>query len=212
MKVCEIFHSVQGEIDVGVPMIFIRLSGCNMKPKCKFCDTSYSWNDGKEMSLYEIKEKIKKYDCRNICFTGGEPSLQIDEIEELIMMLQFENSYKFYLETNGTFFLSHKQINLFEKISCSPKKQKIDEVCLIRFGVFGHCRFKFVYENKKDLWWEKVIEDCMIGKNNVYIMSEGKTREQQLSRMKEVVEYCKQKQFNFTPRLHTLVWGSKKGV
>lgn len=36
MKVCEIFHSIQGEgINVGIPMHFVRLSGCNLK--CRWC-------------------------------------------------------------------------------------------------------------------------------------------------------------------------------
>ena len=45
MKVNEIFKSIQGEgILMGLPTIFIRLTGCNLR--CKWCDTTYSYYEG----------------------------------------------------------------------------------------------------------------------------------------------------------------------
>ena len=55
LKVNKIFYSIQGEgARVGIPMIFIRLSGCNLK--CSFCDTDHKIY--KMMSISEIKKKI----------------------------------------------------------------------------------------------------------------------------------------------------------
>ena len=69
MKITEIFHSIQGEIDVGKPSIFIRTSTCNMEPKCKFCDTKYSWEETEDTKMSIIKDEIRKFNCNHIVFT-----------------------------------------------------------------------------------------------------------------------------------------------
>ena len=65
-KINEIFYSLQGEgYHTGIPAIFVRFSGCNMK--CSFCDTLHE--DGIMMSdvygltkvwwmLYIMKENM----------------------------------------------------------------------------------------------------------------------------------------------------------
>ena len=55
MLISEIFYSVQGEGELtGVPSVFIRTSGCNLR--CRWCDTPYaSWNpEGTAMSIDQI--------------------------------------------------------------------------------------------------------------------------------------------------------------
>ena len=74
MRISEIFHSIQGEgLLAGVPSVFIRTSGCNLR--CRWCDTPYaSWNpEGEEMGLKVIMERVSGYDCRHVVLTGGEP-------------------------------------------------------------------------------------------------------------------------------------------
>ena len=99
MKINEIFFSLQGEGKwTGLPNIFIRTSGCNLR--CSFCDTKYAYEDGKEMSLDEILNEISKYSCKKICLTGGEPLWQ-NEIILLIDQL-LKRDYEICLETNGS--------------------------------------------------------------------------------------------------------------
>src|SRR5271154_6718268 len=77
VKIAEIFYSVQGEgVLTGVPSIFVRTSGCNLR--CSWCDTPYtSWNpEGEEMSVEAILDRV--YECpaaRHVVVTGGEPMI-----------------------------------------------------------------------------------------------------------------------------------------
>ena len=62
MRVSEIFHSLQGEGGLtGVPSVFIRTSGCNLR--CTWCDTPYaSWNpEGEQRSVAQIVAEVEKH-------------------------------------------------------------------------------------------------------------------------------------------------------
>ncbi|RLF30939.1 MAG: hypothetical protein DRM98_06200, partial [Thermoplasmata archaeon] len=77
MKINEIFYSIQGEGKwTGLPNIFIRTAGCNLR--CTFCDTKYAYENGVELQVEEIINKITQYPCKHVCITGGEPLLQED--------------------------------------------------------------------------------------------------------------------------------------
>ena len=209
MQISEIFYSIQGEIDVGKPVIFIRFSGCNLirlGKGCKFCDSIYA-EQGIEMTNEEILDEIKKYPCKNVVITGGEPLLQKDKLIKLFDLLENRN-YNIDIETNGTLFDFNLLWN-FSYINCSPKKQAIDIDVLKKMSNMN-ARFKFVYESKDECWWEKIIEKLNIDKERVWIMSEGKTRKEQLQKSEEVIKYCKEKGYNFTPRLHTLIWDNRR--
>ncbi len=102
MKITEIFTSIQGEGRyIGKPQTFIRLSGCNMR--CSYCDTKYSWKDGREKSVDSIMKKVKSLGLKSVCITGGEPMLQAKELKELLKKLK-KCSYETVLETNGTLY------------------------------------------------------------------------------------------------------------
>ncbi len=82
MRISEIFYSIQGEGRLlGVPSVFIRTSGCNLR--CRWCDTPYtSWQpEGKAWSVKKILGEIAKYPTRHVVITGGEPLLAPDIAE-----------------------------------------------------------------------------------------------------------------------------------
>ena len=117
LKVNEIFYSLQGEgANTGMPVIFIRLSGCNLK--CSYCDTDHS--SYTEMDIDEICNQLQKYSlCKKVIFTGGEPLLQLTPKQ--VDILQFLN-YSVAVETNGTLPLYKGEVNFdFDYVSVSPK-------------------------------------------------------------------------------------------
>lgn len=99
LKVNEIFYSIQGESTyAGLPCVFIRLTGCNLR--CNYCDTSYAFEQGDDLTFDEIQRKVNEYNCSLIEITGGEPLLQAgvrDLIEKFIAQQKMV-----LVETNGT--------------------------------------------------------------------------------------------------------------
>ena len=107
-KINEIFDSVQGEgLYLGEKQIFVRFFNCNLS--CTYCDTKldrFTEYEPKEL-FEEIKLYRDKYN--SISFTGGEPLLYADFLEE-IFKLTSGGGHKHYLETNGTLFSELEQL------------------------------------------------------------------------------------------------------
>src|SRR5689334_20424145 len=104
MKIAEIFYSIQGEgILAGVPSVFVRTSGCNLR--CSWCDTPYtSWNpEGEEMMIGAIVERVTSSPAaRHVVITGGEPMIAkgIVELSETLR----DRGLHITVETAGTVF------------------------------------------------------------------------------------------------------------
>ena len=102
MNINEIFLSIQGEgLYTGEKMVFIRTEYCNLR--CSWCDTKYSFYEGREMSIGEITDAVERLNSEHranwICLTGGEPLLQRD-VSHLVNSLS--KSYNILLETSGS--------------------------------------------------------------------------------------------------------------
>lgn len=131
LNVNEIFYSLQGEGGrTGQASIFIRLAKCNLK--CSFCDTDFE--RGVKMTLDEVLQEIEPYGCRWIIWTGGEPTLQLND---KVVTYFKEKGYMQAIETNGT----RRVPEGIDYITCSPKqhfekvKELIPEVDELRFPI-----------------------------------------------------------------------------
>jgi len=118
MNVSEIFLSLNGEgLLIGVPTIFVRLSGCNLQ--CTWCDTTYAWEKGTEKTIKQVIEEVRTCDngfCDWVLITGGEPLLQ--EIDGLVRKLK--NEYKIGIETNGSIYKDVLQMCDFISADIKP--------------------------------------------------------------------------------------------
>jgi 7-carboxy-7-deazaguanine synthase len=102
LKVNEIFYSIQGESTwAGYPCAFVRLTGCNLR--CAYCDTSYAYEDGREMSVSEIVDAVSAFPASLVEITGGEPLFQ-PKTHQLIRALA-DRGLPVLLETNGSISL-----------------------------------------------------------------------------------------------------------
>src|SRR4051812_49262556 len=116
MKLSELFYSIQGEGKlVGVPSVFVRASGCNLR--CVWCDTPYaSWNpEGDDISVAEIVRRVEEFPAKHVVVTGGEPMIMPDVVE-LCEALR-ENNHHITIETAATVY---KPLPL-DLASLSPK-------------------------------------------------------------------------------------------
>jgi 7-carboxy-7-deazaguanine synthase len=158
MKVCEIFTSIQGESSyVGVPCTFIRMTGCNLR--CSYCDTTYAYYEGRELSIEEILGQVKRAGINLVEITGGEPLLQ-REVYPIIKRL-IKDGYKVLLETNGS--LSIKNVDKKALIILdmkTPGSGMSDKMDLSNIEIVKHTdEIKFVITSRTDYEWSKRLID-----------------------------------------------------
>jgi 7-carboxy-7-deazaguanine synthase len=160
LKVNEIFYSIQGESSyAGLPFVFLRLTGCNLR--CSYCDTRYAYDEGEELEVHNIIDKLAFYKCAMVEITGGEPLIQ-NETPSLVYEL-LEKDYKVLLETNGSKDISKldKRCVKIVDIKCpsSGMSAKNDLENLNR--LMNKDEIKFVIGNREDYEYAKEILDSI---------------------------------------------------
>lgn len=158
MKITEIFFSLQGETSlVGLPTVFIRLTGCLLR--CGYCDTSYAFSGGKNYSIDEVLSEIKKYKTRYCTVTGGEPLAQKECIDLLKQLC--DEGYIVSLETSGALDISQvdprviKIVDIKTPGSLESSKNNFNNVGYL----LPHDQIKFVICDQNDYEWSKKIID-----------------------------------------------------
>jgi 7-carboxy-7-deazaguanine synthase len=156
IRISEIFYSLQGESNtVGLPTVFVRLTGCPLR--CNYCDTSYAFTGGVKMSLVDILAEIKKYDCKAVCVTGGEPLAQ-PACLDLLTQLADEN-FTVSLETSGALDISKvdsriiKVMDLKTPSSSEVEKNRYENIEFLT----AQDQVKFVIADDDDYDWAKKI-------------------------------------------------------
>lgn len=231
MRIAEIFHSIQGEGSlVGVPSVFIRTSGCNLR--CSWCDTPYaSWQpEGDEVDNENIVARVKALGARHVVVTGGEPMIA-SGIRDLLAQLKTEGVH-ITIETAGTVEPSGAICDL---ASISPKlsnsipdvfragqgwverheRTRLQPNVLRQWCEFYPFQLKFVIASDRDLLEMKSLLDEIgipIPPDQILLMPEGTSPEVIHSRNFLLVEACKTHGYRYSPRLHIDLFGNQRGT
>ncbi|MBI4716736.1 MAG: 7-carboxy-7-deazaguanine synthase QueE [Planctomycetes bacterium] len=228
MKISEIFFSIQGEGKLaGVPSVFVRTSGCNLR--CTWCDSPYtSWNpEGEAMEPDQILDRLSDFPTRYVVLTGGEPLIATG-VEHLTRRIR-EEGYHLTIETAATVW---KDVEC-DLASLSPKLEnsipwtrdqgrwaerheqaRINLDAIRRFLALADYQIKFVVESPADIHEVDALL-FQIGAyepSNVLLMPQGVTSEELHDRGRWVAELCKQRGFRFCPRLHIALYGNLRGT
>lgn len=227
MKVSEVFYSIQGEGTLaGVPSVFVRLSGCNLR--CVWCDTPYtSWSpEGRDVGLAEIIEQVRRYAASHVVLTGGEPMIFAESVE---LTRGFKAAgLHVTVETAGTVF----QPVVCDLMSISPKlanstpherdggrwasqhdRLRYQPDVLRKFISTYPCQLKFVVAAPEDMdEIEGMVREIGADRRQVVLMPEGVDAEAIRQRARWLAELCKTHGFRYSPRLHIDIWGNQRGV
>jgi 7-carboxy-7-deazaguanine synthase len=228
VKISEIFHSIQGEGTlVGVPSVFVRTSGCNLR--CTWCDTPYtSWQpEGEERSVGSIVDEVSAYGATHVVITGGEPMIA-PQIEELTEQLAARLAPHITIETAGTVD-AHVRCDL---MSISPKlanstprtrdngrwadqheRLRYQPEILRRLIERYPYQLKFVITEPGDLQQvNAMLPEIGASRDRVVLMAEGLDAGVLAERGRWLAEIAKQEGFRMTPRMHIDLWGNRRGV
>lgn len=231
MLISETFYSVQGEGSlVGVPSVFVRTSGCNLR--CTWCDTPYaSWKpEGVEMSVEEIVAVVQREPTRFVVVTGGEPMVA-KGMPELLAQLR-EAGKHITIETAGTIAPQGVACDL---ASISPKlahstpseakagkawAEKHESLRLQPEALRAWCenydfQLKFVVATEADVEEVRAVVASIgvsVPPEKILLMPEGITQEALKARQAWLVEVCKRTGWRYSPRLHIDLFGNKRGT
>jgi 7-carboxy-7-deazaguanine synthase len=223
LKIAELFYSLQGEGSlVGVPSVFIRTSGCNLR--CSWCDTPYtSWKpEGVDLTLHQILDEVKAHPAKHVVVTGGEPMIapEIIPLTERLRGLGLHVT----IETAGTVFqpVACDLMSISPKLSNSTpegpwaaqhERVRIQEATLAKLMGRYDYQLKFVMEKPEDLAEVRSLVAALgAERGRVILMPEGTDRERLRERAVWLVEVCKDEGFRFSPRLHVDLYGNRRGV
>jgi 7-carboxy-7-deazaguanine synthase len=200
---------------VGTPSVFVRLQGCSIG--CTWCDTKYSWNPagGEATTLEAILDTVRASPAHNVVVTGGEP-LEHAAFVPLVRALH-ELDRRIEVETAGTIAPPDVPVAQWN-VSLKLRHSGVPDDVRLRPGAIAAFRardswFKFVAADESDVAEVLAIQSAHdLPSNRIVLMPLGMERSEQEARMPRVIEWAKRHDFRFSPRLHILVWGPKRGV
>ena len=207
----------------GVPSVFVRTSGCNLR--CTWCDTPYtSWQpEGEERTIDSIVREVNGYNAAHVVITGGEPMIA-PAIAELTQAL----TQHITIETAGTVFVDVRcdLMSISPKLANSTPRERdggrwaaqherlrYQPEVLKKLMSRYEYQLKFVIAEPSDI--EEVAamtKELGAETERIVLMPEGTDASVLAERGRWLVEICKERGYRFSPRLHIQLWGNRRGV
>lgn len=136
---------------MGLPTVFIRLTGCPLR--CRWCDTSYSFSGGETISQESLLEQLSQHATRYVCVTGGEPLAQKNC---LVLLRSLCNAdYSVSLETSGAYDIAPVDPRVSRILDIKPPgsgesaRNRWENVNLLN----AQDEVKFVLQDRVDYDW-----------------------------------------------------------
>jgi 7-carboxy-7-deazaguanine synthase len=193
MRLIEIFYSIQGEGPaMGRPVTFVRLAGCNLR--CQGCDTDD--RPCLELSVLDVLGRIQG---KRVVITGGEPTLQMEELSELISLLHSRGK-EIHIESNGTNLIPEDILEKIHYAVVSPKRGS--DFHLDFWAGKNNVHLKFVLGKAPWCWTSELLQDIVpiLEKERTWIMAYG--TDQDMPEAREAWDLALHLGVNYSDRLH----------
>lgn len=231
MQIAEIFYSLQGEGALtGVPSVFVRASGCNLR--CVWCDTKYaSWKpEGGESTVAAVVAAVARHPARHVVLTGGEP-MAAEDIRPLAAALK-SHGLHVTVETNGTLApegiavdlasLSPKLRNSEPDAGVYPREAQLQtearrwNLAALRDWIDAYdYQLKFVVSGEGDVAeFQQLLArlERPVPPERIMLMPEGVDAATLRGRDALLVDLCKRFGYRYCRRLHIDLFGNTRGT
>jgi 7-carboxy-7-deazaguanine synthase len=115
----------------------------------------YAFDEGRDMNFDEILSEVRKFDCRLVEITGGEPLFQKESLN--LMKLLSDEGFEVLLETGGSLPIQEidKRVKIIMDLKCPSsgmvKKNLYDNIMYLKPAD----EIKFVIGTREDYNWTK---------------------------------------------------------
>jgi len=167
------------------------------------------------MTLDAVLAEVASTGLENVVVTGGEP-LEHPGFVDVVDALKAAGR-RIEVETAGTQLPRSSAVDQWN-VSLKLAHSGVAAQARLRADAIAAFRdrdawFKFVVARERDV--DEVLDiqrAHRLASGRILLMPLGMRREEQQARMSAVIEWCRRHGFRFSPRLHILVWGPKRGV